>query len=300
MLEYAHIHFDLETYTNNCSRNVKRVYTKLDKYLENPSEESIHDIRTSLRRFEAAYQSNPKQIRRKKNVKTFAETGKKLFKINSNIRDIDIIIEKLTKEGNMPEQDIEYFENSLKQEKEHHLKEALTIALYLKNIVVPNIYDKNNLRKKFSKKSQIRLTKLVNKLKTDIETNLPVVLSDDRKIVELHEVRKDAKKLRYLLELLLKRDEQDPKNRIDSDNNNGHNILSHLERIQKLLGDIHDYDITIDYLNQHQTHGASVTKVLSNIKNVRKIKFNEFVDYIKPAVIVGKQQSGSTLDTKGF
>lgn len=92
MLEYAHIHFDLETYINNCSRNVKRVYTKLDKYLENPSEESIHDIRTSLRRFEAAYQSNPKQIRRKKNVKTFAETGKKLFKINSNIRDVDIII----------------------------------------------------------------------------------------------------------------------------------------------------------------------------------------------------------------
>ncbi len=287
MLEYAHIHFDLEIYINNCSRNVKRVYTKLDKYLENPSEESIHDIRTSLRRFEAAYQSSPKQLRRKKNVKTFAKTGKKLFKINSNIRDIDIIIEKLTKEGNMPEQDIEYFENSLKQEREHQLKEARTTAHDLKNIVVPNIYDKNNHRKKFSKKSQIRLAKLVNELKTDIETNLPVVLSDDRKIVELHEVRKDAKKLRYLLELLLKRDE-DPKNRIDRDNNNGHNILLNLERIQKLLGDIHDYDITIDYLNQHQTHGASVTKVLSNIKNVRKIKFNEFVDYIKPAVIVGK------------
>ena len=286
MLEYAHIHFDLETYINNCSRNVERVYTKLDKYLENPSEESIHDIRTSLRRFEAAYQSNPKQIRRKKNVKTFAETGKKLFKINSNIRDVDIIIEKLTKEGNMPEQDIEYFENSLKQEKEHYLKEARTIALDLKNIVVPNIYDENNLHKKFSKKSQIRLAKLVNGLKTDIETNLPVVLSDDRKIVELHEVRKDAKKLRYLLELLLKKD-GDPKNRIDSDNNNGFNILSHLEKVQKLLGDIHDYDITIDYLYQHQTHRASVTKVLTNIKNMRKIKFNEFVDYIKPAVIVG-------------
>lgn len=103
----------------------------------------------------------------------------------------------------MPEQYIEYFENSLRQEKEHLLKEALTIALDLKNIVVPNIYDKNNLRKKFSKKSQIRLAKLVNKLKTDIETNLPVVLSDDRKIVELHEVRKYAKKVRYLLELLL-------------------------------------------------------------------------------------------------
>ena len=31
--------------------------------------------------------------------------------------------------------------------------------------------------------------------------------------------------------------------------NNNHKILEHLEKIQGMLGDIHDYDIVLDYLN---------------------------------------------------
>ena len=140
MLEYDHIYFDLETFAHNCSRNITRVYERLDNYLENPTKESIHDMRTSLRRLEAIYKSNPKQIREKKKFKPFAQTGKDLFKINSKIRDTDIIIEKLSKEGNMPEQDLEYFESHLIKYRERQLKEARTIALDLKNIVVSDIF----------------------------------------------------------------------------------------------------------------------------------------------------------------
>ena len=102
----------------------KRVYTKLDKYLENPTKDNIHHMRTSLRRLEATYQSSPKQIRKKKKIKEFASVGKRLFKINSNIRDIDIILEKLAKEGKMPEQQLEYYENPLVQNRENQLEEA--------------------------------------------------------------------------------------------------------------------------------------------------------------------------------
>lgn len=284
MLEYDHIHFDLETYVDNCSRNFKRVYERLDKYLENPTEESIHDMRTSLRRLEATYQSNPKQLRRKRKVKSFAETGKKLFKINSKIRDADIIIEKLSKDGNMPEQDLEYFENPLMKEREQQLEEARTIALSLKNIVVPNIY---NHSKKFSKKSRNRISRLVRELKTSIDTNLPVVLNDESRIKELHEIRKDAKKLRYLIELVLKKEDENSEIGIEEDNSSGFKILSHLEKIQTILGDIHDYDVTIDYLNQHPSNGSSVPKVLTNIKKIRKTKYNEFVEYIKPSGVAG-------------
>ena len=98
MLEYYYIHFDVNTYADNCSQNIKRVYTKLDKYLENPTEDNIHHMRTSLRRLQATYQSCPKQIRKKKKIKEFTSVGKRLFKINSNIRDIDIILEKLANE----------------------------------------------------------------------------------------------------------------------------------------------------------------------------------------------------------
>ncbi len=165
MLEYYYIHFDVNTYADNCTQNIKRVYTKLDKYLENPTEDNIHHMRTSLRRLQATYQSSPKQIRKKKKIKEFASVGKRLFKINSNIRDIDIILEKLAKEGKMPEQQLEYYENPLVQDRENQLEEARTIALDLREIVVPSLYDKNKTDKNFEGNSIKRLAKISQKIK---------------------------------------------------------------------------------------------------------------------------------------
>lgn len=288
MLEYYYIHFDVNTYADNCTQNIKRVYTKLDKYLENPTEDNIHHMRTSLRRLEATYQSSPKQIRKKQKIKEFASVGKRLFKINSNIRDIDIILEKLAKEGMMPEQQLEYYENSLVQNRENQLEEARTIALDLREIVVPSLYDKNKTDKNFEWNSIKRLAKISRKLKKRIETRIPIVIGDDSRIMELHELRKDSKKLRYLIELVTNKGNKDTSKRnINEDinvliDNNNHKILEHLEKIQGMLGDIHDYDIALDYLRQHQTsNNPLITSTIANIVKIRKAKFNVFITYSK-------------------
>jgi len=288
MLEYYYIHFDVNKYTDNCTQNIKRVYTKLDKYLENPTEDNIHHMRTSLRRLEATYQSSPKQIRKKKKFKEFASVGKRLFRINSNIRDIDIILEKLAREGKMHEQQLEHYENPLVQEKENQLEEARTIALDLKRIVVPSLYDKNKTDKNFEGNSMKRLAKISRKLKNKIETRIPIVIGDDSKITELHELRKDSKKLRYLIELVINKEENDTSKRNINDDmdvlidNNYQKILEHLEKIQGMLGDIHDYDIALDYLRQHQaSNNPLITSTITNIMKVRKAKFDDFVNYGK-------------------
>ena len=288
MLEYYYIHFDVNTYTDNCTQNIKRVYTKLDKYLENPTEDNIHHMRTSLRRLEATYQSSPKQIRKKKKFKEFASVGKRLFRINSNIRDIDIILEKLAREGKMHEQQLEHYENPLVQEKENQLEEARTIALDLRRIVVPSLYDKNKTDKNFEGNSMKRLAKISRKLKNKIETRIPIVIGDDSKITELHELRKDSKKLRYLIELVINKEENDTSKRNINDDmdvlidNNYQKILEHLEKIQGMLGDIHDYDIALDYLRQHQaSNNPLITSTITNIIKVRKAKFDDFVNYCK-------------------
>lgn len=288
MLEYHYIYFDVDMFADNCTQNIKRVYTKLDKYLENPTEDNIHHMRTSLRRLEATYQSSPKQIRKKKKIKEFANTGKRLFKINSNIRDIDIILEKLAKEGKMPEQQLEYYENPLVQDRENQLEEARTIALDLRKIVVPSLYDKNKTDKNFEENSIKRLAKISRKLKNKIETKIPIIIGDDSKITELHELRKDSKKLRYLIELVTNKENNDASKRNIKDDtnilidNNNHKILEHLEKIQGMLGDIHDYDIALDYLRQHQaSNNPPITSTISNIKKIRKAKFNDFVNYGK-------------------
>ena len=288
MLEYYYIHFDVNTYIDNCTQNIKRVYTKLEKYLENPTEDNIHHMRTSLRRLEATYQSSPKQIRKKKKFKEFASVGKRLFRINSNIRDIDIILEKLAREGKMHEQQLEHYENPLVQEKENQLEEARTIALDLRRIVVPSLYDKNKTDKNFEGNSMKRLAKISRKLKNKIETRIPIVIDDDSKITELHELRKDSKKLRYLIELVINKEENDTSKRNINDDmdvlidNNYQKILEHLEKIQGMLGDIHDYDIALDYLRQHQaSNNPLITSTITNIMKVRKAKFDDFVNYGK-------------------
>jgi CHAD domain-containing protein len=290
MLQCFHVRYDSNIHANNCYENYKKVLAKLDKYLENPNEDNIHHMRTSLRRLEAAYQSSPKQIRNKKKIKKFVSSAKKLFRINSKIRDVDIILKMLANEGKMPQDKLEEFKNHNEYDKQKYLKQARIIALDLRRQIIPNFYHRKKINRSFTSKSRKRLLKMVRKLKTKIERKIPIVINNEDRILVLHELRKDTKKLRYLIELVTKRDyeraSERPTGDEDSDEQlgeNHHRILRELEKIQGMLGEIHDYDVTIDYLNQqHPSKSSLISDIIENMINVRKKRFNEFVDYNKP------------------
>lgn len=290
MLKCFYVRYDLDTHVNNCYQNYEKVLIKLDKYLENPNEDNIHHMRTSLRRLEAAYQSSPKQIRNKKKIRKFASSGKKLFRINSKIRDLDIILKMLTNEGKLPEGQIEEFKNNNKHDKQRYLKEARIVASDLRRQIVPNICDRKKIDRRFTKKSRKRLLNMVRKLKVKIEKNIPIVIDNENKILVLHELRKDTKKLRYLIELVTKRAyEKSSKRSIENEDSdkqlgeNHHRILQQLEKIQGMLGEIHDYDVTIDYLKQqHVSNNSLIADTIENIMKVRRKRYNEFVEYNKP------------------
>ena len=57
---------DLNIFFDNFVHNIHRVDDRLDKYLVDPNENNIHDIRTSTRRLEAAFLASPKQMHNKK------------------------------------------------------------------------------------------------------------------------------------------------------------------------------------------------------------------------------------------
>src|SRR5215469_7032710 len=84
-------------FVTKMEENVKRVDDRLDDYIKDSNENNIHDIRTATRRLDASYMSLPKKIRRKTKIRKFVTTSKQLFKVNSQIRDCDIICEKLQK-----------------------------------------------------------------------------------------------------------------------------------------------------------------------------------------------------------
>ncbi|MDQ6722758.1 MAG: CHAD domain-containing protein [Thermoproteota archaeon] len=282
----------MDTFFDNYIHNIQKVDNRLDEYIKDPNEKNIHDMRTAIRRLEASYISSPKQIRKRKIIE-YVIKSKHLFAINSEIRDFDIILEKLTKEGQLDIQQLEQIEKSIIKSKNRKLKKALSIARDLRKVNAPHLdnynnkYDLSILQKKITK----RYNKIVSKFANKIEKNIPIVISSSEKLDELHEVRKDSKKLRYLLELLLNnRDRYEgniDKNSVKGENNHSNeqnvgNLIEQLKKIQDMLGNTRDYDITIAYLKQHDRQKNVVTKM--NLILQRKNKYDQFVHYYKSAI----------------
>lgn len=280
---------DLGVFIDNYIHNVQKVDKRLDEYIKDPNKDNIHDIRTAIRRLEASYSASPKQIRRKR-MKKYVDNSKHLFKLNSEIRDFDIILEKLNKEGQMDEQQLEILSKSIKRQKNRKLDKALSIAIELRKLNTPHLNSDNTLYDRciVQKKLIKRYNNVVGKFVCRMERNFPIVINNSEKIDELHEIRKDSKKLRYLLELVLSNKDGNKgnidKNDVINKNDHGYNhdvsfLLEKLEKIQDMLGNIHDYDITTAYLKGHESHNFFIAE--NNIAMIRKNKYEQFVQYCK-------------------
>lgn len=274
---HLHDSFDSDTYLDKCERNIQRVSNKLDDYIKEPNEENIHDIRRAIRRLEATYRSLPsKKARKKRVIREYAEYSKKLFSINSQVRDFDIIREKLSGDENPSQQDIiKSIERSLFKQRKTKLDEAISFALELRKLRVPKLTTKTKISNKRSKK---RFSKVISKFATRIEHNLPIVVNDNKKITELHELRKDCKKLRYLLELLPDNNRKDLTSEKDDYVSK---LIEKLENVQDILGIIHDYDTMIAYLRRRKGTGARSTLVYSILAKLNRERQNKYEEFVK-------------------
>ena len=262
-------------FVNICERNISRVSNKLDDYLARQDEKNIHDIRTSVRRLDACYQTLPKKLRGRKQMKKFVKKSKDLFKINSQIRDFDIITELIGKnntEHGSRNSLVLNFENRRAQK----LENAKVIAMGLRKLPLPKVKKKSVPKAKLTK----RFNKLISKLGGRIQLNLPLVTTDPDKVAELHELRKDCKKLRYLLEL------------VSHDNSSG-NIISKMEEelqnMQDLLGAIHDCDATVVYLKRQKRQKTN--EIIEDIVQERKKRYENFLAHFKSNIMNNKHSS---------
>lgn len=283
---------DLNTFFDNFVHNIHKVDGRLDDYLADPNENNIHDIRTSIRRLESAFLACPKQMRKKK-MSQFVKESKRLFKANSEIRDFDIILEKVSQEGQMDELQIESFEKGIEKIRGQSLDKAVSIAHNLRKLDVPhiNIYNSGYDLEFLQNKLMFQYNRVVLEYLLGIEKNIPIVINDSYRVEELHQVRKDSKKLRYLFELLLTERDKDKdnadksnENKINnySNNQNIWNQIESLKKMQDMLGNIHDYDMTIAYLKRQGKRKIFVTEM--NISNHRMNKYKEFVNYFKTTI----------------
>lgn len=244
--------------------NLQRVDKRVNDYIADSNEGNIHNIRTSIRRADASFRSLPKKIRKRNKVSNYVKLCKQLFKINSKIRDYDIIYEKLRNYSSQPI----YTELTelLKKRRDAELRKARDKALSLRKIKPPKIDDKNISKGKLNR----RFNKIISRFSDKIELNFPVVLTNADRTRQLHEMRKDCKKLRYLLELLS----------YQNNNKEAERTITELEKIQEMLGSIHDDDIMITYLRRSR-HSKEIRHILDDVITERARRYDEFIEFCK-------------------
>ncbi|HJU13763.1 MAG TPA: CHAD domain-containing protein [Candidatus Nitrosotalea sp.] len=254
------VHPDSRLVAKKFKKIIKTFTTVLDNYIKNPDEDNIHDIRIAIRRMEAVYRILPKKIRQERDLQKYVEQSKNLFKINTRVRDFDIICSKLEKK--QPNQFSQII-SSINNKRKIQLSTGIELALKIKDLTEPRLKEKeigeSRLRKRFQK--------VVTRLANEINQNIPVVLGDEKKVEEIHKLRKDFKKLRYSIELT-------------SEKRDSLESIKSLKRIQDELGLIHDSDIFLDYLREiegpHDLSGTIREEILE-----RKERYNKFVQVFR-------------------
>ena len=255
---------NLLPFLTKLSENLRRVHNRVNKYLKDPNEKQIHDVRTGIRRLDATFLILPKKYRNGSPLSEYVLKCKEFFKVNSEIRDYDIIYAKLQKYPSNAQRDSVI--ETLRATRDASLEHAKSIAGSLKSTDTSKIIDKIGVTEKDLQK---RFDKILAKLISNIESTFPVVLTDSLKIEELHDLRISCKKLRYLLELLPDEHQGALKTR------------KTLQKLQDILGTIHDYDFTTDYLNSLGQSSMEIQDMISSENEERRLKFDEFLKYCK-------------------
>ena len=255
---------NLLPFLTKLSENLQSVNNRINKYLKKPNAKQIHDIRTSIRRLDATFSTLPKRYRNGSSLSKYVLQCKELFKINSEIRDFDIIIEKLQKYPSSGQKD--NIIEDLKKTKLARLQRAKTIAVPLKSIDTGTILDELGVTEK---ELQKRFIKIVSRLISTIDSIFPVVLSNPQALEELHDLRIACKKLRYMLELL-------PNN-----NKLAAQTRESLKKIQDSLGSIHDSDFTIGYLKSLPQSPKEIQEIIDKENEYRRLQSERFLNYSK-------------------
>lgn len=257
MNKMKRLDLDKKLFLEKFEKIQEKFFQKLKDYIKNPNDENIHDIRVAIRRLDTACRILPKNVREKEKNRSYLKQAKSLFKVNAKIRDYDIICAKM--ESTYQDQTHDLVTN-LKKSRIEKLHSANEIALKILHESIPEISDNMIKKSKLNK----RYFKVLGKIEWNIQKNTIIALGDEKKIEELHRLRKDFKNLRYSLELL-------------SNKGKSIQILKNLKEIQDTLGNIHDCDVIIDHLRNIEQNSKYLGIIESEVLE-RSKKYHAFVN----------------------
>jgi CHAD domain-containing protein len=248
------------SYSETLSRSEKVVLDKIKAYLKEPSEENVHDLRTSIRRLLTMANILPKKMRGQKASKKHLESYEKLLRLNAKVRDVDIVLSKLSHHGDDPayaklaEQLNNIREASIKKARgfASSIGDKADLSIHTKGLSAPLI--------------QKRFKKTANALAKKLKKHLRIVAKEPENLDELHKLREDSRRLRFTLEM--------------DDTPQTSKLLPVLETWQDVLGKIRDSDIFLSHFRDER-NSAKIREVLEHERSARNENYEKFLDIVK-------------------
>lgn len=247
------------SYAENLSKSEKIVAQKVKSYLQEPSEENVHDLRTSIRRLLTVSNILPKEIREQKEPRKRLENFQRLLKLNAEARDTDIILSKLPHHGDDPT--FAKLAKNLTDSRKSSIRKAYRAA---SDIHYQDTFTKTD--DITSKQIQKRFKKAANSLSKKLKNHLAIVIKDPKNSNELHKLREDSRRLRFTLEM--------------DDSPHTSKILPVLEKWQDVLGKIRDSDIFISHFKRHE-NPPEINSVIEQEKAGRSENYEKFIEIAK-------------------
>ena len=235
--------------------NYNVLVSKFQEMEKETTPDEIHDKRVILRRIFpilTAFNINPSKVK----------NGEKAFKLFGKLRDVQVQIERLENTEQYP-QLIEYLE--FLKEQELKLKEKVSKFSKKKELKFPKIKKKKKVdTKRIKTKAIQQLNILTEKIQSLINFDL----------IEIHKIRIEFKKYRYLVEVLIYIEIIDE------------GKLEEMKHYQDMLGEIHDYDVLIKGIKKYYKKKKSEEQVdvddLEKEQNTLEEKFeNEAEQFIE-------------------
>jgi len=177
------------------ARTRKILTKRLKNYLKDSNPENVRSLRIAMRRTSLCIELLPKKISKAKATRNFLNSLDEASEANAKVRDLDIILSKLS--TYKPDLSMEERISGIKETRESQLQAARRQTIALQKERVPRIREKDLSVQKLQK----RLNKTTTQLIAAINGRLPIVLKDPKNVRDLHLLRIDCRRLRYLAEL---------------------------------------------------------------------------------------------------
>ena len=213
------------------------------------------ELRIAMRRTRLCIELLPKKIRKAKATRTFLTSLDESSKANARVRDLDIILSKISTYKHDPS--MEGRISGIKETRESNLQAARRQTNTLQKEHIPRITEKDLSVPKLQK----RLNRTTKQLITAINGRLPMVLKNSNNFRELHLLRINCRRLRYLAELFRSKKTA--------------RLLLRLRSWQSQLGFIHDSDLTIDYL-RNLGDAPEMQPILNDLATQRRQRYEKF------------------------